>query len=230
MEQRFGRVHDDPKDCEPRIAALVKKKHTREAAASDALRAAALRDLEREEDSAKKRRRCDLGTGDMLDIVHAVVVEKLTPDEAAGRHRVKTRLVRKLVKQMRRGELPLREIRQQQADEESKRVAVLNCVSGMFSQDRPACTVQEVLNAAQAATPLVLKARFVRRTLKEDLGLRYRKIPRTSKQANSYLSLHKRQEFAKVLLALLDGGKRIINVDESWLDRTDFRRRSWQDP
>ena len=30
------------------------------------------------------------------------------------------------------------------------------------------------------------------------------------------------------LLGLLQQGKRIINVDQSWVDKVDFRRRNWR--
>lgn len=36
-----------------------------------------------------------------------------------------------------------------------------------------------------------------------------------------------RQQYALVLLPLLESGKRIINVDETWLNETSFVRRVW---
>ena len=58
--------------------------------------------------------------------------------------------------------------------------------------------------------------------------MRYRKVVPISIRTNSEKNLVCRQQFAlKYLRALLDG-KVILNVDESWLNMTDFRRRKWQ--
>ena len=35
--------------------------------------------------------------------------------------------------------------------------------------------------------------------------------------------------YAKTMFKLLEEGKRIINIDESWIDRMDFRNRSWRE-
>ena len=36
-----------------------------------------------------------------------------------------------------------------------------------------------------------------------------------------------RQQYALSLLALLDQGKRVIQVDETWLNETNFTRKTW---
>jgi hypothetical protein len=57
--------------------------------------------------------------------------------------------------------------------------------------------------------------------------MRYRKVVPISIRTNSEKNLVCRQQFAlKYIHALLDG-KTILNVDESWLNMTDFRRRKW---
>ena len=49
--------------------------------------------------------------------------------------------------------------------------------------------------------------------LKDDLGMRYRKIKPLSMNTNSERNLVLRQQFALELIRLLTAGKRIINVD-----------------
>ena len=46
-------------------------------------------------------------------------------------------------------------------------------------------------------------------------------------QANSNRALVQRQQFALTLFGLLTSGKRIVNVDETWLNETSFLRRTW---
>jgi hypothetical protein len=39
-----------------------------------------------------------------------------------------------------------------------------------------------------------------------------------------------RQQFAKMVIDFLVDGKRILNIDETWIGQTNFRRQKWQDP
>ena len=58
--------------------------------------------------------------------------------------------------------------------------------------------------------------------------MRYRKILPLSIHANTAKNLVCRQRFARKLIELLQEGKTILNVDETWLGMSDFRRRKWQ--
>ena len=64
--------------------------------------------------------------------------------------------------------------------------------------------------------------------MKTELGMRYKKILPVSIHANSPKNLVCRQRFALKFLELLQAGKTILNIDETWLGMSDFRRRKWQ--
>ena len=55
----------------------------------------------------------------------------------------------------------------------------------------------------------------------------YRLAKTVTIQANSERCLVLRQQYALKLLPLLESGRRIINVDESWLNQTRFVRKIW---
>ena len=63
--------------------------------------------------------------------------------------------------------------------------------------------------------------------LKEDLGMRYKKVHPVALHANSEKNLVLRQRFAMVFLDIMLAGKRVVNLDESWLGASDFRCRKW---
>ena len=63
-----------------------------------------------------------------------------------------------------------------------------------------------------------------------DLGMRYRKVSQIPMLANSERSLVLRQRWALAFLGLDHSKKIILNVDETWLGMSDFRRRKWQAP
>ena len=59
------------------------------------------------------------------------------------------------------------------------------------------------------------------------MGMKYTKVKSISYQANSHKNLILRQRFAVRFLNLNLYGKVIINIDETWIGQTDFRRRKW---
>ena len=69
--------------------------------------------------------------------------------------------------------------------------------------------------------------KLVRRVLKEDLGLSFLRTKKLNSHANSVKALAQRQQYALTLLSLLERGKRVINIDETWLNETSFVRRVW---
>ena len=62
----------------------------------------------------------------------------------------------------------------------------------------------------------------------KDLGLRWRKVKDISCHENSVQNLVLRQQFAIQMLELLSQGKRVFNVDESWVDQLNFTRNHWR--
>ena len=64
--------------------------------------------------------------------------------------------------------------------------------------------------------------------MREELGMRYKKILSASIHSNSVKNLVLRQQFALEFLNQLQAGKTIINIDETWIGMTDFRRMKWR--
>ena len=73
-------------------------------------------------------------------------------------------------------------------------------------------------------------SKFIRYVMKREMKLRYHRMHKVQPRANSERCLVLRQQYALSLLQLLDQGKRIINVDETWLNETSFQRMAWCRP
>ena len=67
----------------------------------------------------------------------------------------------------------------------------------------------------------------VRQVMKKDFKLSFIKVKKLAPQANSDLNLVLRQQFALKLMEHLHEGKRVINIDETWLNETSHVRRTW---
>ena len=70
--------------------------------------------------------------------------------------------------------------------------------------------------------------REIRGVLRDECEMRYKTIKRIPFHGNTKRCLVLRQLFSKSMLSILDSGKRCINIDETWLPHTDFRRKKWR--
>ena len=61
-----------------------------------------------------------------------------------------------------------------------------------------------------------------------ELNMRYRKIKEVSLHSNSEKNLILRQKFALEMIKILSEKKIILNLDETWLGMSDFRRMKWR--
>ena len=64
--------------------------------------------------------------------------------------------------------------------------------------------------------------------LKKHFKMSYRVLKRAAYQGNSQRCLVTRMLYAKKMFELLQAGKRIINIDETWLPHLDFRGKKWR--
>ncbi len=60
-----------------------------------------------------------------------------------------------------------------------------------------------------------------------ELGLRFKKIKQLAPQMNRLKNVLCRQQYAMRMLEVLASGKRVINIDESWLNTMAFKHHSW---
>ena len=67
----------------------------------------------------------------------------------------------------------------------------------------------------------------VKNIMKDEFGLKYRISKNIPTQANRQRCLVLRQQYAVKMLELMREGKRIINIDESWFNETNFTRQIW---
>ena len=67
----------------------------------------------------------------------------------------------------------------------------------------------------------------VNNVFRKEMGFRYRKVRKQPIHVNTERCLVLRQQYALKMIALLREGKRIINVDETWINETNFTRKVW---
>jgi len=66
--------------------------------------------------------------------------------------------------------------------------------------------------------------------MKDQLKMSFRRVRKGPIYLNSVRNLILRQQAAIKILELLNGSKILINIDETWINETDFRRMKWRPP
>ena len=97
----------------------------------------------------------------------------------------------------------------------------------MLERSIPIDNAMKVKQQAKQYHDVEISVPKVRTVLKKELGLGYRRARQVPIQGNSERCLVLRQQYSLKMLALLEEGTRIINVDESWLNDTNFTRKIW---
>ena len=69
--------------------------------------------------------------------------------------------------------------------------------------------------------------KLIRNIMRSEFKLSYKRAKKLHPSVNSDKNIVLRQQYALVMLRLLSQGKRIINLDESWLNETSFIRKTW---
>ena len=139
-------------------------------------------------------------------------------------------MVHRLVKDSKRKPEKLREKKDREQKEERSKKLVSETTERLLEYSVPivkAITIQSIVKRDHDHDISIGK---VRKILKKDMGLSYRRAKPIAIQCNSERCLVLRQQFARNLIDLLHDKWNIINVDESWLNETNFTRMIWSSP
>ena len=108
-----------------------------------------------------------------------------------------------------------------------KRQVIEDAVTGMLAVNKPIVRIQQVQAVVTEQHGLQVSSKLVSHVMRKDMHMGYRLARTVPLQSNSERCLVLRQQYAMRMLPLLEAGRRIINVDESWLNGTRFLRRTW---
>jgi hypothetical protein len=121
----------------------------------------------------------------------------------------------------------LRELLNKRDEVVSRRLAILATTKSL-NESRVVIDNVEMVSARVIRDHLIeTTAKEVRSVMRDDLGMRFRKIKTVSLHSNSEKNLVLRQRWSLEFLAQTRKKKVFINVDETWLGMSDFRRMKW---
>jgi hypothetical protein len=102
---------------------------------------------------------------------------------------------------------------------------VVDTVNVLMKQRDPLVSSSVVVEAMKSRNHAVPTPQYIRQVLHQDLGMRYRRVHKVQKQANSDRSMVLRKWFGQAMLQQMSEGRNIICCDETWIGETNFHRR-----
>jgi hypothetical protein len=180
-------------------------------------------------DQVRARRTIHELTPQEIDkIVHCVKVDFRSYKDAAAIHCVKPSLVQTIMSKLKKDpEFTKKRGEKLQSKLDEKEMVAQLALSKLRKNEK-IMSSQSLADELNTSKGTELKAHQVQKVLRHGLGLKYKCFSGGEVQANSQRCLVERQQFAKVLFRLIQQGKRIYNVDETWLDQMTFTRRHWR--
>lgn len=110
------------------------------------------------------------------------------------------------------------------AEKLKKLQTIISTVSSMRDRKQQIWRSSQVVEQVKSEHSIRVSCPFVSKVLRKYFHMRYKSVQKICYAGNSERSLALRCMCAKVLLQLLSAGKRLVNIDETWLDDTDMRK------
>ena len=105
---------------------------------------------------------------------------------------------------------------------------VSSIIGDLNTRDTFIDSVSSVTKLLKEEHQIDTKEWVVRDIMKKEMGMSFKKVKAVSTHANSIPNRVCRQQFALKFIELLQEGKTILNIDETWVGMADFRRMKWQ--
>ena len=167
---------------------------------------------------------------DKVSIVHSVMVDNESYDDAARKHKVSIRLINLLVQKVKKNPKLFDEMAAEMEHQQLMHDNIKEVTLGMIEQDAVIDKAEMVAINVKRDYDFKPSNKLVRQVFRQDLGMKYQKLKKLAYQGNSERSLILRQQFSMKMLELLEQGKRILNIDETWISGMKCTHRSWQMP
>lgn len=168
-----------------------------------------------------------LSVHEQAKIIHACTKDFARQQDVAAQYRVSPALVGRLVRQQRKDPFILSKKLGRQHRQQILVEAVELVVAEMMRTREAIENAETVRARVRTSHGLDVSVALARDVMKRQLRMSYRMAKKVPRQGNTERCLVLRQQYALTILPLLEQRRRVINVDETWLNDTTFYRRLW---
>jgi transposase-like protein len=175
----------------------------------------------------KARHRSSLSAAEQQEIVEAYADQYVPQKEVARRFRVSPQLVGSLVRDSKKKPEKLRAVKEKEKRLAEEKRAIQSAIAGMQRSRKLISSAKVVQDEVQGSSSFEVSTKLVRQVLRQDCQLGFVRAKKFYPQANSARCRVLRQQYALEMFKLLEQGKRVVNIDETWLNETTYVRRAW---
>jgi len=162
-----------------------------------------------------------------IKIVHEVLCKLRPIAHVAKEYRIAATYVSTIVTKVKKKPSLLADLDDAVVFGEQMDQKVADAVVDMYKKNEYFNSVKYIQEKLKEDYDLEIKSWKLMHLLHHNMGMRFKKTKGISWQANDPKNLMCRHQFAQEFLKLDLYSKVILNVDETWLGMTDFRRRKW---
>jgi len=182
--------------------------------------------------SCRKRgtKRAMLTVGQKVDIVHKVIHWRLPILDVAKEYRITKPYVSMLVNKAQRNPKFLEYMIAEQDTQIFEWKAISRIIDRNLRTGGYLFSVKETKELLKKDHDIDIKDHKLLDIMHKELDMRYKRIDNLSFQCNSAKNRILRQQFALAFLKISLINKTIINIDETWIGMSDFRRMKWTLP
>ena len=145
-----------------------------------------------------------------------------THKEIAELFNVRTSTVSSLTSALKRSKSTIVKRRTKELQRTRNQEAIASVVRRMISEKQSIWSVKLIQNLVKAESSCTVPSYVIRHVLKTKFNLSYKKIRRIPFTGNLERNKVLRSLYAQKMLSVYLSGKRVINVDESWIPHADF--------
>ena len=182
----------------------------------------------REGPRRKTKRRHELSSEEVARVINAVKVDKLGHREVATKYGVSAKLVSELVVADRKDATFQHQVREREGKRGRKLQLVLAHALDKLRDNTTVFKAADVQAAVLEQHGVKVSLTYVCSVMRHDIGAKYARVKRVPFLGNSGRCLLLRQHYAKFMLAQLASGVRCINLDQTWLNTSNFTRCKWR--
>ena len=159
----------------------------------------------------------ELSAAEVSAIVESEKVDLLSHDVIAALHNISTGLAGRIIRAAKK-DRSFVSLREQKSVSDIELTNTVRQLVGEWDEDE-----EGMLSLARLRKKLKEESEFdcsvtkLRAIMRGELGLRFKKIKPLVAQTNRLRCVLCRQQYAMTMLEVLASGKRVLNVDESWL-------------
>ena len=175
----------------------------------------------------KKKRITDYSLKERIEMVRMVFVEKEKHEDVAKTYGLRTTSILNLVRKVRKKKNYMRLLIESEQEDLRDTISIIDAVKGATKKGQPLVSATSIIWNVKEDANKDVTVRKVHEVLKKDLQMSYVKIKDQAVNINSTKNILLRQEWARQFLSPSLENKHWLNIDESWLNMMDFRRRAW---